>query len=284
MCLLCSFVPKLSEQGTPPVSPPTPPGMAGGRGGPREVVGVAGRPGSAWGAREGPARIAFGYRRSALGYRRPASTDRSAATRPSLGLCPAPFDAPRAALSNGTGGRGVGPAGGEGGGWVTGQGRGAAAAAPQPAPGTYPRRASWGREGRGGGPRAPSGPLGGRGGDSDQVRKKCAEPKLVCMAVSRFLKIPVQNLFSEIQTVHQRPPGRAGVQSGVPGYMRGQETWAGRKTGPGRMPLLQLPSCFWRMPLVLLGRWSPLLFHIRMIFTPWSFVQRWCSGPAAGDS
>ena len=217
-------MPKWSEPGIPPVSPPhAPPRTAEGGGGLGEAVGVAGRPGGAWGARKRPAWTAFGYRRSAFGYRRPASTDRSATTRPSLVVYPVRFGSAALGASNSAGRRGVGSAGGEGGGWVTGQGRGAAAAAPKPAPGTYPRWASWGA----GGLRAPSGRLGGRGGDSDQFRKICAEPKLVCMAVSRFLKNRIQNLFSEIQSVHQRPPGRTGVRSGVPGYMRGQETWAG---------------------------------------------------------
>lgn len=155
----CSFALKLLEPGTPPVSPShASPGTAEGRGGPREAVGVAARPGGAWGARKRLAWAAFGYRRPAFGYRRPALIGRGATTRPSLGIYPAPFDAPATALSNGTSGWGVGLAGGEGGGWVTGQGRGAAAAAPKPAPGPYPRRASWGA------PVASSGPLGGAGG------------------------------------------------------------------------------------------------------------------------
>ena len=80
----------------------------------------------------------------------------------------------------------------------------------------------------------PSGQLGGRRAGSDQVRGKCAEPKLVCVAVSRFLKIPIENHLSEIQGVHQTPPSRAGDQSGAPGYMRKQKPWAGRKTSLGR--------------------------------------------------
>ena len=85
-----------------------------------------------------------------------------------------------------------------------------------------------------GGPRGVRGPglSGGRAarsnrcrfcmGDSrknfDQVRKKCAEPELVCMVVSRFLKFPIQmNLLVvifitwgidkqvlEVSSVHQK--------------------------------------------------------------------------------
>ena len=54
----------------------------------------------------------------------------------------------------------------------------------------------------------------------DQVRKKCAEPVLVCMVVSRFLKFPIQNEFVGKRFSHQRPLGRVFDPSGVGGYMR----------------------------------------------------------------
>ena len=142
----------------------------------------------------------------------------------------------------------------------------------------------------------PSGQLGGRGADSGQVRRKCAEPKLVCMAVSRFFQNPIQNLFSEIQSAHQSPPSRAGVQSGAPGYMRKQKLGLVERPVRAKAPL-QPPRCLWCSgggpgwrypkggPAAALGySLPPYLFHIRMIFTAWSFVQRWCFGPAAGDS
>ena len=69
------------------------------------------------------------------------------------------------------------------------------------------------------------------------------------MAVGRFLKIPIQMNLSEVQSVHQKPPSRAGVQSGAPGYMRKQKPWAGRKTGLGGSsppaPLLPLVHRRW---------------------------------------
>ena len=54
----------------------------------------------------------------------------------------------------------------------------------------------------------------------DQVRKKCAEPELVCMVVSRFLKFPIQMNLSEKDFSHHRPLGRVFDPSGVGGYMR----------------------------------------------------------------
>ena len=107
--------------------------------------------------------------------------------------------------------------------WVTGRGAGPYRPAQKSAPRPTPCRPG---KGEGGWKKrflAPSGHLGGRRADSDQVRKKCAEPKLVCMVVSRFFKIPIQNNFSEIQSVHQNPPSRVGDPSGAPGYMRKQK-------------------------------------------------------------
>lgn len=189
-----------------------------------------GRPAEAWGAR---GRAAW------AGFRVPwpdpdPPTGRSAGTRRPQGAPAAPFGLPQRPLARGAREKRVGPAGGAGGGRVTGRGRRYPEAARKPTPGTCPR---WAREGGGGGKGpfvGPSAQLGGGGADSDQVRKKCAEPKLVCRAVSRFFEIPIQNNLSETQSVHQTPPSRAGDQSGVPGYMRKQKPWAGRKTGLGR--------------------------------------------------
>ena len=129
-----------------------------------------------------------------------------------------------------------------------------------------------------------------------QVRKKSAGRELVCMLVSRFFQNPIQNLFSEIQSARQSPPSRAGVQSGAPGYMRKQKPGLVERLVWADAPL-QPPRCLWCCgggpgwrypkggPAAALGySLPPYLFHIRMIFTAWSFVQRWCFGPAAGDS
>lgn len=43
------------------------------------------------------------------------------------------------------------------------------------------------------------------------------------MAVSRCFGIPIQNNFSEIQSVHQNPVSRIDFPTGVVGYMRKQE-------------------------------------------------------------
>jgi hypothetical protein len=60
-------------------------------------------------------------------------------------------------------------------------------------------------------------------GRFDQVRKKCAEPEMVCMVVSRFLKFPIQ-----IEFIGKRLGGSSGLSrvltpSGVGGYMRKRE-------------------------------------------------------------
>ena len=180
--------------------------------------------------------------------------------------------------------------------WVTGRGAGPYRPAQKSAPRPTPCRPG---KGEGGWKKrflAPSGHLGGRRADSDQVRKKCAEPNLVCVAVSRFSKTPTQNNFSETQSVHQNRSSRAGVQSGAPGYMRKQKPGLVERLVWADAPL-QPPRCLWCCgggpgwrypkggPAAALGySLPPYLFHIRMIFTAWSFVQRWCFGPAAGDS
>ena len=192
----CSFAPTGSEAGTPPVTRPEAPPRAlqraeESRG---KAAGLGGRPGEAWAAWEragwaafGYRGLAFGYRGSASGYRGPASTARSAPARHPPGAYPAPFGSPKRALLYGTGGGGVGPAGGEVGGWVTGRGRRYPKAAPKPAPGPYPRRA---REGGGqpeGGFPGPLRPPGGAGGRfRPSPRKMCRTEVGLCGSESLF--------------------------------------------------------------------------------------------------
>ena len=56
--------------------------------------------------------------------------------------------------------------------------------------------------------------------DFDQVRKNCAEREMVCMLVSRFLKIPIQMNLSEKDFSHSKPLCLVLDPSGVGGYMR----------------------------------------------------------------
>lgn len=55
-----------------------------------------------------------------------------------------------------------------------------------------------------------------------KVRKKSAEPDRSCMAVSRFFENPIQNVFSEIQKLHQNPRSGVSDPNAVAGYMRKQ--------------------------------------------------------------
>lgn len=163
--------PRWSDAGVSPASRSEPPGRAAeGRKGPREAVGVVGRPGEAGGVRKGTGRAAFGwlgsafgyrgrafgYRGRALGYRGPLSTGRSATTGRPAGARRAPYGSQRPALAPGGGGGLPAAAVGEKRGWVTGRGRGPCRRARKRAPRTGPCRA-------GGLPR-PSRPAGGGGG------------------------------------------------------------------------------------------------------------------------
>jgi len=65
--------------------------------------------------------------------------------------------------------------------------------------------------------------VGGRIGVSGQVRKKCAEPEMVCMVVSRFLKYPIQIEFIGKRLGGPSALSRAPTPSGVGGYVRKRE-------------------------------------------------------------
>ena len=56
--------------------------------------------------------------------------------------------------------------------------------------------------------------------DFDEVRRNCAEPGVVCMLVSRFLKIPIQMNLSEKDSSHSKRLCLVLGPSGVGGYMR----------------------------------------------------------------
>ena len=62
--------------------------------------------------------------------------------------------------------------------------------------------------------------------ENDQVRKKCAEPKLVCMGNSRLFFFPILNLFSENTFGTQNPRSRVLDPIWVAGYMRKQKMQA----------------------------------------------------------
>jgi hypothetical protein len=59
--------------------------------------------------------------------------------------------------------------------------------------------------------------------ESDQVRKKCAEPEMVCMVVSQFLRFPIQIEFIGKRLGGSSGPDRVLTPSGVGGYMRKRE-------------------------------------------------------------
>ena len=67
--------------------------------------------------------------------------------------------------------------------------------------------------------------MGDARADSDQVRENCAGPELLCVLVSRFLKIPIQNEFIGKRCVAPVRLGRAPDPTGVGGYMRKQNFW-----------------------------------------------------------
>lgn len=64
---------------------------------------------------------------------------------------------------------------------------------------------------------------GGWGGESDKVPTFCAEPTAVCIAVSLFFEIPIQNNFSENQKLRRNPPSQVLDLGGVGGYVKGAE-------------------------------------------------------------
>ena len=213
--------------------------------GPREAVGAAGRPAEAWGARK---RAAWAGSRVPSPRFRVPWPDPSRSQRGNRAPLGRPRGTIRLALARPLAGHQREthrPGGGR-------AGDRARAAVPGSRSETHARHLpTLGQGGGAGGEGSflgPSAQLGGRRADSDQVRKKCAEPTLACVAVSRFLEIPIQNNLSETRSVPPTPPSRAGDQSGAPGYMRKQKPWAGRKTGLGRSS----PPAAWAPP----GAWA----------------------------
>ena len=90
----------------------------------------------------------------------------------------------------------------------------------------------WARLGRGrwacGRPRGVPVPVGGGEGRRDQVRVLCAVQGACLVAVSRFLKFPIQMNFSAREKWRKNPLGSGPLRTDPGGYLRGGESGCGR--------------------------------------------------------